>query len=92
MHVFCQANEYAGRVADPFDLKGRDFDGLGRLHFITFTCYRRLPLLRSVHARNVFVQILGQVRDLYAFYPVGCVVMPEQRPKKKYYAGRLEEV
>ena len=40
-------------------------------------CYRRLPLLRSVRARNVFVQILGEVRDRYGFSLVGYVVMPE---------------
>jgi REP-associated tyrosine transposase len=51
--------------------------GRGHLHFITFTCYRRLPLLRSVRARNIFVQILGEVRDLYGFSLVGYVVMPE---------------
>jgi putative transposase len=51
--------------------------GRGHLHFITFTCYRRLPLLRSVRARNAFVQILGQVRDRYSFRLVGYVVMPE---------------
>jgi hypothetical protein len=43
--------------------------GHGHLHFITFTCYRRLPLLRSVRVRNFFVEILGEgeVRDRYAF-------------------------
>jgi putative transposase len=51
--------------------------GRGHLHFITFTCYRRLPLLRSVRARNSFVQILGEVRDRYGFSLVGYVVMPE---------------
>jgi putative transposase len=51
--------------------------GQGHLHFITFTCYRRLPLLRSVRARNVFVNILGEVRDRYGFSLVGYVVMPE---------------
>ena len=51
--------------------------GRGHLHFITFTCYRRLPLLRSVRARNVFVQILGEVRDRYGFSLVGYVVMPD---------------
>src|SRR6202795_3160461 len=51
--------------------------GQGHLHFITFTCYRRLPLLRSVRARNTFVHILGQVRDRYGFSLVGYVVMPE---------------
>src|ERR1700693_1610245 len=51
--------------------------GRGHLHFITFTCYGRLPLLRTVRARNVFVQILGEVRDRYGFSLVGYVVMPE---------------
>jgi putative transposase len=51
--------------------------GHGHLHFITFTCYRRLPLLRSVRARNVFVNILSEVRDGYGFSLVGYVVMPE---------------
>ncbi|MBZ5659314.1 MAG: transposase [Acidobacteriia bacterium] len=51
--------------------------GRGHLHFITFTCYRRLPLLRSVRARNMFVQILGEERDRHGFSLVGYVVMPE---------------
>ena len=51
--------------------------GHGHLHFITFTCYQRLPLLRSARARNVFVQILGKVRDRYGFSLVGYVAMPE---------------
>src|ERR1700680_1264551 len=51
--------------------------GRGHLHFITFTCYRRLPLLRSVRARNTFVKILGEVRDRYGFALAGYVVMPE---------------
>jgi len=51
--------------------------GRGHLHFITFTCYRRLPLLRSVRARNIFAQILGETRDRYGFSLVGYVIMPE---------------
>src|SRR5260370_24655094 len=51
--------------------------GRGHLHFITFTCYRRLPLLRPVRARNVFVKLLGEVRDRFGFSLVGYVVMPE---------------
>jgi putative transposase len=53
------------------------FYGNSELHFITFSCYRRLPLLRSAHARNVFLQILSDVRDKYSFALVGFVVMPE---------------
>jgi len=51
--------------------------GQHHLHFITFSCYRRLPLLRSVRARNIFVNILGEVRDRYGFVLAGYVVMPE---------------
>jgi len=50
--------------------------GRGHLHLITFTWYRRLPLLRSVRARNVFVKLLGEARDRYGFSLVGYVVMP----------------
>ena len=51
--------------------------GQGHLHFITCSCYRRLPLFASVRAKNLFVKILGEVRDRYRFALAGYVVMPE---------------
>ena len=51
--------------------------GQRHLHFITCNCYRRLLLLRSVRARNLFVEILGEVRRQYQFALVGLVVMQE---------------
>ena len=51
------------------------------LHYIACSCYRRWPLLGSVRARNLFVKILGEVREVYGFAPVGFVVMPEKRSK-----------
>jgi putative transposase len=51
--------------------------GFGHLHFLTFSCYRRLPLLASVRARNTFVRVLGEVRREYDFKLVGYVIMPE---------------
>ncbi|MGH9734140.1 MAG: transposase [Candidatus Acidiferrales bacterium] len=51
--------------------------GRGDLHFITFSCYRRLPLLASPQARGVFVHVLDRVRNEYGFKLVGYVVMPE---------------
>jgi putative transposase len=51
--------------------------GRGDLHFVTFSCYRRIPLLRTIGARNVFVKALGAIRDRYKFPLVGYVVMPE---------------
>ena len=51
--------------------------GFGHLHFITFSCYRRLALLASPRSRNVFVRVLDQLRREYNFKLVGYVVMPE---------------
>ena len=51
--------------------------GRGEIHFVTFSCYRRIPLLRTIEARNVFVEALGAIRDRYKFSLVGYVVMPE---------------
>src|SRR5260370_42313984 len=51
--------------------------GRGALHFLTFSCYQRLPLLRTVRARNLFVHALGKIRERYSFLLVGYVVMPD---------------
>lgn len=53
------------------------FYGKDELHFITVSCYRRLPLLRSTQARNLLVKTLGEVRDGLGFALAGYVVMPE---------------
>ena len=51
--------------------------GRGHLHFLTFSCYRRLPLLGRARARNAFVKALAAIRARYGFLLVGYVVMPE---------------
>ena len=51
--------------------------GAGNLHFITCSCYRRLPLLRSPRSRDEFVKALGEMRTKFGFLLVGYVVMPE---------------
>jgi putative transposase len=53
------------------------FHGSGQSHFITFTCYRRLPHLQGEKAREVFVAALEQARLHYQFLVYGFVVMPE---------------
>jgi putative transposase len=47
------------------------------LHFITFSCYHRTPLLGTPQARDVFVASLERARQWYGFFVVGYVVMPE---------------
>jgi putative transposase len=51
--------------------------GAHHLHFITWSCYRRRPLLRTVKSRDFFLDILEQVRSKYRFVVVGYIVMPE---------------
>ncbi len=47
------------------------------LHFITFSCHTRDPLLSGPHARDVFEQTLERVRTWYGFFVSGYVLMPE---------------
>ena len=51
--------------------------GRGHLHFITFSCYRRLPLLKTARARDILAKELGRVRDEMGFHLLGYVVIPE---------------
>jgi putative transposase len=53
------------------------YHGRGHLHFITFSCYQRLPLLGTAYARNVFVEALAEIRSRYDFPLAGYVVIPE---------------
>jgi len=51
--------------------------GAHHLHFITCSCYRRLPLLGTTRSRDSFLSVLEQTRQRYRFVAVGYVVMPE---------------
>ena len=51
--------------------------GAHHLHFITCSCYRRLPFLGSARSRETFLPVLEQTRQRYRFVVVGYVVMPE---------------
>ncbi len=44
---------------------------------MTFSCYRRVPLLDTPEARRTFEVTLEQVRRWYGFCVIGYVVMPE---------------
>src|SRR5271165_6036033 len=49
----------------------------GRFHFLTFSCYRRLPLLSRDSAYDCFERVLESVRKRYGWAIVGYVLMPE---------------
>ncbi len=51
--------------------------GAHHLHFITCSCFHRLPFLKSARARDRVLEILQQTRRRYRFVVVGYVVMPE---------------
>lgn len=53
------------------------FYGAGDLHYITFSCYQRRPLLGSAQRRDLFLKVLERVRRRYRFVVIGYVVMPE---------------
>ncbi len=51
--------------------------GADHLHFITCSCYQRRPLLGSATRRDLFLEVLEQMRQRYGFVVLGFVVMPE---------------
>ena len=57
--------------------KLKRYDGYRHLHFITFSCYHRLPLLALPHRRDLLLRALESTRKQYTFAVIGYVVMPE---------------
>jgi putative transposase len=53
------------------------FQQTGDFHFLTFSCYHRLPNLNTVAARDLFESALEQIRRRYNLLVAGYVVMPE---------------
>jgi putative transposase len=49
----------------------------GTYHFLTFSCYRRLPYLDDDRARTTFLEQLETVRSRHQLYVFGYVLMPE---------------
>ena len=53
------------------------FQATRNLHFVTFSCHGRQPLLETPESRSLFENTLEQVRCWYGFFVTGYVVMPE---------------
>jgi len=51
--------------------------GEGSLHFITWSCYRRKPLLGNPVRRDLVVGILELMRVRHRFAVIGYALMPE---------------
>jgi putative transposase len=46
-------------------------------HFLTFSCYHRLPGFANERLRDIFLECLERIRRHYQFHVYGYVVMPE---------------
>jgi putative transposase len=53
------------------------FHESGQTHFLTFSCYRRRPLLNAIESRLIFESALERVRLRFSLRVYGYVVMPE---------------
>jgi putative transposase len=68
----------------------------GCFHFLTFSCYRRLPYLGTAAARGLFECSLEVMRLRYDFVVCGYVVMPEHvhllvsEPKKALLSKAIQ--
>jgi putative transposase len=49
----------------------------GQLHFITFSCYRRLPHLAAPEPKSTLEQIIERTRQSHNFFLYAYVLMPE---------------
>ncbi len=59
----------------PIGLERRQ--GTGQLHFITFSCYRRLPFLERPEPKNTLAQVLEKARQSHGLTLYAYVLMPE---------------
>ena len=68
----------------------------GSFHFITFSCYRRLPYLGTATARDLFERSLEVMRVRYEFFVFVYVLMPEHihmlvnEPKKALLSKAIQ--
>lgn len=73
------------------------FQQTGQLHFITFSCLRRRPLLTPDY-RHIFELALERSRRKYSFYVTGYVVMPEHvhllisEPEQRALATAIQSI
>ena len=57
--------------------KVRHFDEPGYAHFLTFSCYHRLPLLSKDRSRGWLIESIQSARQKHRFDIWGWVIMPE---------------
>ncbi len=77
-------------MTDPRRKTKRTFNSVGHVHFVTFSCVGRLPLLTSNRSRGWVIESLGRVREKLDCAIFAYVIMPEHahvllRPRRAEY-------
>jgi len=72
----------------PWGLKR--YYGTGSLHFITWSCYRRKPLLGNPARRDPLLTVPDLLRVRYRFALIGYVVMPEHGGRRRFDRALVE--
>ena len=78
----------------PYGLKR--FQQSAQSHFVTFSCYQRLPRFQNDRVRDTFLASLERTRRSYRFRVYGYVVMPEHvhllvsEPEEKTLAKAMQ--
>ncbi len=72
----------------------RSYNTPGEAHELTFSCFRRLPLLSKDRSRQWFIEALDQARQRRDFFLWAYVIMPEHVhvivwPRQPVYEIRL---
>ncbi len=93
---FCFSGQHSQSRLFGVSSHPRRYYGYGDLHFVTFSCYCRLPLLGTARRRDLFLRSLESVRRQYRFVVGGYVVMPEHvhllvsEPERRDLSGVLK--
>jgi len=80
----------------PWGLKR--FQESRQLHFVTFSCYRRRPLLRSPSRRELVERALEDTRRSYRLFVTGYVILPEHvhllvsEPERRLLATAIQSM
>lgn len=64
-------------MTEPHRKRVKHFEVPGEAHFLTFSCYKRLPLFSKDRTRRWIVDALDQARSKHQFDLWGWVIMPE---------------
>jgi putative transposase len=67
----------APEIGHPHRKRLRRREASGRTRFMTFSCYRRLPLLNHPRIKDLFADALAVARTEHSFKLFAWVVMPE---------------